>query len=267
MAVVQVPITAGSGTGGNAEFQSTVAGNLRQVIVLGDPSANAGLGKVTNGDPGTTDYGLVVRPVNQTRGNMPVNATMQLAGADVSTTTPVPVAGNVAHAATDSGNPIKIGGVYYASVPTLSDLQRGNLVLTVNGFAKVSLGEALQSIVAGVETDSVLSHAGRRSDSFQFAPVLVHSASAVDLLAATASKSYYVTDLVISTDGGAACDLKIQDSNGTPVIIERIYLPASAATIVISYRTPKVLTSNTKIQALASSGTPNIYVSGAGYVI
>jgi hypothetical protein len=43
--------------------------------------------------------------------------------------------GNVAAGATDSGNPVKIGGVYNATQPTLSDGQRGNLVLSARGSA------------------------------------------------------------------------------------------------------------------------------------
>jgi hypothetical protein len=54
------------------------------------------------------------------------------------------VVGNVAAAATDSGNPVKAGGVYTAAAPTLTDGQRGNLRLDPAAF--------LYSIVAGPGT-------------------------------------------------------------------------------------------------------------------
>lgn len=43
------------------------------------------------------------------------------------------VTGNVAAGATDSGNPVKAGGVYNSSLPTLTTGQRGDLQLDANG--------------------------------------------------------------------------------------------------------------------------------------
>lgn len=43
------------------------------------------------------------------------------------------VQGTVAAGATDSGNPVKIGGVYNATLPTLTDGQRGDLQLNNKG--------------------------------------------------------------------------------------------------------------------------------------
>lgn len=62
--------------------------------------------------------------------------------------TPVPVSGtvtasnttgNVASGDADSGKPVKIGGKYNATAPTLSDGQRGDLQLDSRGTAKVIL--------------------------------------------------------------------------------------------------------------------------------
>lgn len=41
--------------------------------------------------------------------------------------------GNVASAATDSGNPVKVGGVYNSTLPTFTNGQRGDLQLNANG--------------------------------------------------------------------------------------------------------------------------------------
>lgn len=43
------------------------------------------------------------------------------------------VEGGVASAATDSGNPVKIGGIFQTTPPTLTDGQRGNIQTDVNG--------------------------------------------------------------------------------------------------------------------------------------
>lgn len=54
-------------------------------------------------------------------------------------------AGNVASGASDSGNPVKVGGKYNSSAPTLTDGQRGDLQLDVNGNLKVNLAVKLDS--------------------------------------------------------------------------------------------------------------------------
>jgi hypothetical protein len=106
MADTSVAITAGTGTPIDVRTEAT-NGNYRQVVVLGDPSTNAG-----------------VAPVDATNG-LSVNVT-NIAG------------GNVADNGADSGNPVKVGGKYNASAPTYADGDRADLQTTVNGFLKVS---------------------------------------------------------------------------------------------------------------------------------
>ena len=50
--------------------------------------------------------------------------------------------GNVASGATDSGNPLKIGGVFSSTLPTLTDGQRGNVQLTNKGQVQSVLMDA-----------------------------------------------------------------------------------------------------------------------------
>lgn len=47
--------------------------------------------------------------------------------------------GNVASGATDSGNPVKVGGVYRATKPTLADGQRGDVQVGTRGAVAVQL--------------------------------------------------------------------------------------------------------------------------------
>lgn len=48
------------------------------------------------------------------------------------------VQGNVASGATDSGNPVKVGGVYSAALPTLTAGQRSDLQLTPKGRVQIA---------------------------------------------------------------------------------------------------------------------------------
>lgn len=50
---------------------------------------------------------------------------------------------SVASGATDSGNPVKVGGKYNATPPTFTDGQRGDLQLDVNGNVKATLATAI----------------------------------------------------------------------------------------------------------------------------
>lgn len=49
------------------------------------------------------------------------------------------VAGNVASGVADAGNPVKVGGRYAATLPTLADQQRGDLIVGSRGSLNVTL--------------------------------------------------------------------------------------------------------------------------------
>lgn len=57
----------------------------------------------------------------------------------VGTAGSVPVVGNVASGATDSGNPVKVGGVYNTTPPTLTNGQRGDAQLLVDGSTRSAM--------------------------------------------------------------------------------------------------------------------------------
>lgn len=246
MADVLVPITPGN-SAQQADFaQESTTQGLRQIITVGDPTTKAGQAKVTNADPGASDYGIVSRIIN-------------------SAAAPIFNVGNAASGATDSGNPVKVGGKYNASAPTLTDGQRGDLQLDVNSNLRSTLATLLQGLIAGVESDSILTYPGLRPDAFQ-ATKNFASASAQTIQAGVGGKNIYVTDLLISTDGGAACSLIIQDSTGTPIIlVPKTYLPASAANVVLPLKTPIKVATGKDLAALCSSGTPNISILALGY--
>lgn len=80
-------------------------------------------------------------------------------GLDVDVTRLPGVAGDVAAASADSGNPVKVGGKYNTTRPTLTDGQRGNLELGSRGSLRVQIGvadsnvnlDALNSAIVGNE--------------------------------------------------------------------------------------------------------------------
>jgi hypothetical protein len=62
---------------------------------------------------------------------------------------PMVVGGNVAAGAADSGNPIKIGGRYNATLPTLTDGLRGDAQLTTRGALFVGISGLNQGLSNG----------------------------------------------------------------------------------------------------------------------
>ncbi len=72
---------------------------------------------------------------------MPAADIKDASGNGISTSNPLPVtqAGSVASGATDSGNPVKVGGVYNSTKPTLTTGQRGDLQLGSRGATAVQL--------------------------------------------------------------------------------------------------------------------------------
>ena len=67
----------------------------------------------------------------------------------------------VASGSADSGNPVKVGGVYNATPPTLDDGDRGDLQMDVNGNEKVTLATALDK-----NNDSITSYPAGHSYKF-----------------------------------------------------------------------------------------------------
>lgn len=65
------------------------------------------------------------------------------------------VGGNVASAATDSGNPVKVGGKYNATPPTFTDGQRGDLQLSSRGSVRTNIidGNGITGASVGGSTD------------------------------------------------------------------------------------------------------------------
>lgn len=64
------------------------------------------------------------------------------------------VAGDVASGTADSGNPVKVGGRYNATTPSLTDGQRGDIQLDASGKVLVNAGSGSSSLYTGQVTVS-----------------------------------------------------------------------------------------------------------------
>lgn len=71
-----------------------------------------------------------------------------------SNSTPVSIAGNIASGATDSGNPVKVGGIYNSTKPTFTDGQRGDLQLTTRGSLLTTLVTNDSNTVVSARADN-----------------------------------------------------------------------------------------------------------------
>ena len=135
------------------------------------------------------------------------------------------MAGNVASGATDSGNPVKVGGKYMSSPTVLENGQRGDVQLTTTGAVKATLmlnnsdtaAQILADNVDGVATSSttnkltVLNRAYSyngstwdRNFTCPFSAVInVSAAATTQLVALASSQIIRVCSFVISGDTAA----------------------------------------------------------------
>lgn len=79
------------------------------------------------------------------------------------------VMGSVASGATDSGNPVKVGGIYNSSPITLTNGQRGDVQLDANGYAKVNISAGGSTTVTEAATVTANQASVALTDSVLFA--------------------------------------------------------------------------------------------------
>jgi len=126
----------------NPNGQATSANSQPVVIASNQSSVDTNQAKVsgtaTSVNNGTTDAGTQ-------RVTLSSDSTGQ-----------VIARGNVASGVTDSGNPVKVGGVYNTSPPTLTNGQRGDLQVDASGNLKTTMSAATVGINDGTTTASNL---------------------------------------------------------------------------------------------------------------
>jgi hypothetical protein len=165
--------------------------------------------------------------------------------------------GNVAAGATDAGNPLKIGGKYNTTPPTLTSGQRGDLQLDSVGNVRVVLGGG------GYPAGATPVHAASGN---------VANASAAATLAAAVGKTTYITGFEITGGGATAAALVLATvtglSGGTatyivgavagvtlqnqPLVVKfQIPIPASATNTAIVVTLPALGAGNTNAAVVA----------------
>lgn len=123
--ISNIVLKAGSAIIGQVSVDQTTPGTTDSVTV----KASVGIGSLTEGAPAsdTASSGL-----NGRLQRIAQNITTLIASA-------LTVVGNVASGASDSGNPVKIGGKYNSTKPTLTNGQRGDTQVEINGATTVAL--------------------------------------------------------------------------------------------------------------------------------
>lgn len=130
----------------NARFMNHDDGSRTLMVVHEAPAAATYIGDVVV-DAGTAIIGKV--GIDQTTPG---------------TTNGVVPAGNVAAGAADSGNPVKVGGVYNSTLPTLTTGQRGDIALDANSQVRTVNGLIAQGSVDSL-ANSIVGTMGNRGST------------------------------------------------------------------------------------------------------
>jgi hypothetical protein len=248
MADTAVAITAGSGTNVDTRTEAT-NGNHRQVVVIGDPSLNAGVAAVKDVSTApvtATDPALVTVLRPDSPG---IIATGTQAAPSASYLSSV-VAGDIAHDAVDSGNPQKIGGVARSSEPTaVATADRVQAMFDLVGKMIVLPYANPENFVSGVISSAMT---GTTSTSLIAAPA--------------AGLRNYITQITVSNSHATVgTDIIIQDgSGGTTLYV----IPAAAVYggAVIPFPTPlRQPTTATAIFCANVTTGASTKVSASGY--
>lgn len=213
--------------------------------------------------------------------------------------------GAVASGTADSGNPVKVGGVYSATPATLVDGQRGNAMLDARGNFKVVLHTAdsptpissgspsdAQSVGVvrlrttstidlynGVTTDrlrgdanGLVAQPALSSTFWNYAAAasgIVNTVTAVTIkTAAGAAVRNYLKSLTIETDVlGAATELVVRDGAAGPVLWRGKLQTAALPGRTVTFDPPLRGTANTLVEVatLTATVTGGVYVNATGW--
>lgn len=276
--IAQFPTTLG---------QTTKAASL-SVSVASDDDLQAKLGIVTETAPAsdTASSGL--------------NGRLQRIAQNISTliTSSLIAVGNVASGASDSGNPVKVGGRYNSTKPTLTNGQRGDIQLEINGSAAVSNyiqttnpgDEVIKSDGSGTGTPRValynggasLAVTGGNADAFSGAGVGFHNRSYTSLFNGSTwdrFRNLFSTIVLASAARTATVSTDITNYNGKTiaVVLNITAAPNTASTLTLQIRVKDSISGNytTLLASAAIVGTAttgvvpvtNLYRVGQGITV
>lgn len=214
------------------------------------------------------------------------------------------VGGGIAAGSTDSGNPIKVGGVYSSTLPTLTNGQRGNLQLNPKGAAFVTITDQsgnAQEIAQGTsdamstgslgtvsyvrnftfngtswdrqrgDTNGTVVQPALSSTFWSYAAAsggITNTTTAVTIKAAAgASVRNYLCTLSLSHDTlGAATELAIRDGAAGTVIWRGKLQTTAIEGPMITFTPCLKGTANTLMEAVTLTAvTGGVYANASGY--
>lgn len=153
-------LVTGSGTAGSAATGVlTVQGIASMTKLLVTPDLPSGASTAAK-QPALGTAGSASADVLTVQGIASMTA-LKVDGSAVTqpvsgTVTASNAAGNVASGATDSGNPVKVGGKYNSTPVTLTDGQRGDAQLDASGYLKVNVAAGSSGNAASSATGSAV---------------------------------------------------------------------------------------------------------------
>lgn len=165
------------------------------------------------------------------------------------------IGSSVASGSPDSGNSVKIGGVYNLIPPTLDSGDRGDVQLDANGNVKISLANALSNVIDKITsymaTDSIMSGVTALTPKFA---VIDHATSGDNTIVAavTAKKIRVIGGLLVAS---AAVTARFESGAGGTALTGQMQLAANGGFII-----PYMPTGNFET---ASGSLLNLELSGA----
>lgn len=205
------------------------------VFVLGAGSALIGKVGIDRTSPGTTNSVAVITGQDGVAGGSGVTgATVQRVVLATDVALPAgtnllgSVNGNVASGATDSGNPLKIGGIYNSSQPTLTTGQRGDNQCDVNGNLitdqmrldatndKIGVDPVPPGATGSLKTQLEVSSTGAAS-------------TLTATLAGTSGKTTYITGFDVTGSGATLGSMVVVTVTGLTNTLSYIYAVIAGA--------------------------------------
>lgn len=229
MADSNVDITAGTGTSIDTRTEAT-NGNHRQVIVIGDPSTNAG-----------------VAPVDATAGlkvDLGTDNDVTVTSGTITTVTTI-TGGGVAHDSADSGNPLKVGAKAIATLSgetLVAAADRADNKSDLDGALLVRTDRALGDLVNGNASNT-------------------DGSSTQVLAAGAAGIKHYITDVTITNTSSSNIYVELKDNT---TVKWTFPVPANGG-VTHSFKSPLAGTAATAWNFDPSASATTIYCSVSGF--
>lgn len=278
MADTAIAITAGSGTNVDTRTEAT-NGNHRQVVVLGDPSTNAGvapvdataglkvdlgadndvaISSIAAGDnnignvdiasalpAGTNAIGKLAANSGVTIGAVEVAAAQTLATVTTVGTVTTVTGGGIAHDSADSGNPIKVGAKAKATlsgVTLVAADDRADATSDLDGAHIVRNNYALGDLVSGNASNT-------------------DGSSTQVLAAGAAGIKHYITDVTITNTSASNIYVELKDNT---TVKWTFPVPANGG-VTHTFASPLAGTAATAWNFDPSAAATTVYCSVSGF--